>query len=154
MTVPNEYRRASAEFDALLAAIAEQAGLTTRHQAYTMLQGVLLAFRRRLTLEEGIVFVQILPPMLRALFVMDWDPQAEPVAVLDRAAWRREVRELRPNHNISPPSAIEDVATVLWRSMDQSSFAECLDKLPPFAREFWAPAGSRDLSSASGSAGP
>jgi uncharacterized protein (DUF2267 family) len=139
MTVPNEYRRASADFDALLAAIAEEAGLATRHQAYTTLQGVLLAFRRRLTAQEGILFVQVLPPMLRALFVMDWDPLAAPAPVLDRAAWRREVRELRPNHNISPPSAIEDVAAVLWRSVDPERFSRCLAQLPAFAREFWTP---------------
>jgi uncharacterized protein (DUF2267 family) len=99
----------------------------------------LLAFRRRLTAQEGILFVQILPPMLRALFVMDWAPLAAPAPVLDRAAWRREVRELRPNHNISPESAIEDVAAVLWRSVDPEPFRRCLAQLPAFAREFWTP---------------
>lgn len=138
MTVPSEYRRASAQFDDFLAAVAEEAGLTTSHQAYTTVQGVLVTFRRRLTLGQGMLFAQVLPPMLRALFVVDWDPHVQPSPVLDLSAWRREVQELRLNHNIAPASAIENVATVLWRSVDPSLFAACLERLPAFAREYWA----------------
>ena len=36
VTVPMEYRRASADFEAFLAEAADAAGLATRNQAYTM----------------------------------------------------------------------------------------------------------------------
>lgn len=138
MTVPSEYRCASAEFDNLLAEVAREADLTTSHQAYTTLQGVLLAFRKRLSLEEAIVFAQVLPPLVRALFVMDWDPQVPKEAVGHRSSWTRDVQKLRINHNISPTSAIENVVTVLRRHVDPETFESCLGKLPDFAKVFWA----------------
>lgn len=138
MTVPGEYRRASAEFDNLLAEVAGEADLTTSHQAYTALQGVLLAFRARLSLEEAIQFAQVLPPLVRALFVMEWDPRAPKKTVGDPGTWARDVQELRVNHNISPSSAVENVAAVLRRHVDSEMFESCLGKLPDFAKVFWA----------------
>jgi uncharacterized protein (DUF2267 family) len=49
------------------------AGLTTTNQAYTMVQGVLQVFRRRLEVNEAIRFLSVLPVGVRALFVADWD---------------------------------------------------------------------------------
>jgi uncharacterized protein (DUF2267 family) len=138
MTVPNEYRRASTEFDTILADVAREANLTTSHQAYTTLQGVLLAFRKRLSLEEAIQFAQVLPPLVRALFVVDWDPMAPKKAAGDPSAWARDVQELRINHNISPSSAVENVAAVLRRHVDTERLEVCLERLPHFARVFWA----------------
>ena len=143
MTVPSEYRRASAEFDDLLAELAREADLTTSHQAYTTLQGVLLAFRKRLSLEEAVQFAQVLPPLVRALFVVDWDPMAPKKPVGDRSAWARDVQSLRINHNISPLSAVENVAAVLRRHVDPERFESCLKKLPDFAKVFWASPPSR-----------
>ncbi len=138
MTVPNEYRQVSVDFQDFLAEVAVEADLTTSHQAYTTLQGVLLAFRKRLTLEEAIQFVQVLPPLLRALFVVKWEPSAPKQEVVDRSVWSRDVQELRLNHNISPSSAIFNVATVLRRHVDANDFEACLTRLPSFAREFWS----------------
>lgn len=137
MTVPNEYRRASAQFDDFLGEVANEAGLTTRHQAYTTLQGVLVTFRRRLTLQEAVIFVQVLPPMLRALFVEGWDPHTAQGPVLDQSAWSREIQELRINHNISPADANLFVSNVLWRSTDRAALSKCLSDLPAFATDFW-----------------
>lgn len=51
----------------------DTAGLGSTHQAYTMVQGVLQTFRRRLEISEAIRFAGVLPPVLRAIFVADWD---------------------------------------------------------------------------------
>jgi len=134
-----EYRLASQKFEAFLSEAAEEAGLTTRNQAYTMVQGVLLAFRRRLTLEEGIVFAQVLPPMLRALFISDWDPQEPPEQGWDRTLLTHEVQQLRGDHNFSPDTAIRDVAVALRRHVDEAAFEKCLARLPLPAWEFWSP---------------
>ena len=139
MTVPMEYRLASQKFEAFLSEVAEEAGLTTRNQAYTMLQGVLLAFRRRLTPEEGIVFAQVLPPMLRALFITDWDPHAPREQGWDRTVLTREVQQLRRNHNLSPDTAIRDVAAVLRRHANEAALEKSLARLPQPARDFWSP---------------
>ncbi|KXF76516.1 hypothetical protein ATN84_10620 [Paramesorhizobium deserti] len=139
MTVPMEYRLASQKFEAFLGEAAEEAGLTTRNQAYTMVQGVLLAFRRRLTLEEGIIFAQVLPSMLRALFISDWDPHELRTQGWERTVLTREVQQLRRYHNLSPDTAIRDVAVVLRRHVDEAAFERCLAHLPPPARDFWSP---------------
>ena len=87
MTVPIDYRQASAEFDTLLQDVARATGLQTRHQAFTTLQGVMFAFRSRLDPLQALRFVQILPPLLRGLFVADWKFDADPVPVGSPADW-------------------------------------------------------------------
>lgn len=138
MTVPMDYRYASQWFDDFLATAADEAALETRNQSYTMVQGVLQVFRRRLTLEEAIAFVQVLPPMLRALFVADWDPQEPRRTDWDRAVMTREVQELRVHHNFAPDTAISDVATALRRHVDEKAFERGLAHLSEPARGFWA----------------
>jgi uncharacterized protein (DUF2267 family) len=138
MPVPMEYRLASQDFDRFLAEVAEATGLATRNQAYTTTQAVLQAFRRRLDPAQAIAFAQVLPAMLRALFVMDWDPQEPRVADWDRAAMTEEVRRLRIDHNFSPDTAIADVARVLRGHVDAAAFARCLATLPPEAQAFWS----------------
>lgn len=137
-----EYRRASADFEAFLAEAAEAAGLATRNQSFTMVEGVLTAFRRRLTAAEGIAFVQALPPMLRALFVTAWEPEKAPLASWDRDALVREVQALREHHNFAPDTAIADVAAVVRRHVDPDAWAQALERLPPEARAFWTEAAS------------
>jgi len=135
-----EYRRASADFDAFLAEAAEAAGLTTRHQSYTMVEGVLLAFRRRLTLAEAIAFAQELPAMLRAMFVADWDPDAPRVESWDAASVLADVQGLREHHNFAPEGSVAAVASVLRRHVDRARFEAALVRLPAPARAFWATA--------------
>jgi uncharacterized protein (DUF2267 family) len=138
MPVPMEYRLASQDFDRFMGEVAQETGLATRNQAYTTTQGVMLCFRRRLSLNEAIAFAQVLPAMLRALFVMDWDV-SEPLAESwDRAAMTREVKQLRLDHNFSPDDAIENVACILRSHVDAPAFARCLAALPPAASEFWS----------------
>lgn len=140
MTVPMDYRRASDLFEALLKELADVAGLDTRNQAYTMLDGVFRAFRRRLSLADAIAFAQLLPPLLRALFIADWDHASPPATDWDRETLTREVQALRRHHNFAPDSAIADVTTVLRRHLHAEALDALLTRLPEGARAFWAEA--------------
>lgn len=137
MPMPMEYRRASADFDAFMLDLRDQAGLATTHQTYTMLQAVLQVFRRRLTVKEAVAFAGVLPPVLRAIFVSDWEIDEPRREFGSRATMSREARELRPDHNFSTETAIDDVASVLRRHIDAAAFERMLVRLPQEARAFW-----------------
>jgi uncharacterized protein (DUF2267 family) len=139
MPVPPEYRRASIEFEKFLLDAREAADLTTTNQTYTMVQGVLQAFRRRLTIPEAIRFAGALPPVLRAIFVTDWDVDEPRRSFGDRAEIIREVQSLRIDHNFAPDNAIEAVALALRKNIDEAQFDKELDTLPIAARKFWNP---------------
>lgn len=140
MPVPMEYRLASQDFDRFLIDVAEETAMTTRNQAYTTVQGVLLCFRRRLSIEDAIAFAQGLPAMLRALFVQDWDTTEPRKDTWDRAGMIAEVRQLRVDHNFSPDTSIRDVVCVIRRYVDHDGFERCLARLPLPARDFWSQA--------------
>ena len=137
MPVPSEYQRATDEFYKLLMDARDAAGLTTTNQAYTVVQGVFQAFRRRLRLEQAIQFLSVLPVGARALFVADWDVDEPNRPFEDRAEMTKEVRSLRPEHNFAPETAIHDVAGALRRNVDETAFERALSMLPDGAREFW-----------------
>lgn len=137
MPIPMEYQHASEEFERFLRLVVERTGLATRNQAYTTAQSVLLTFRRRLDVSEAIRFAGVLPPVLRAIFVADWDVRVPPRPFSSRAALTEEVRSLRRDHNFSPDSAIVDVAGALRACVDEAEFDRLLATLPPGAAEFW-----------------
>lgn len=116
----------------------DAAGLATTNMAWTMVEGVLLAFRRRLTVFEAIEFANVLPPLLRALFLGDWYPIGEPAPFSSREELAQEIHSLRAQHNFSPSNAIEAVAAALRSCVDEPSLERTLAKLPPLAAEFWA----------------
>jgi len=137
MPVPQEYKRASHDFDKFMVDARDISGLATTHQTYTMVQGVLQAFRRRLDVREALLFADVLPPVLRALFVADWDIDAPRRPFADRATMTREVQALRPDHNFAPDSSIGDVAAALRRNIDAAALERVLAALPPGAADFW-----------------
>ena len=137
MPMPMAYQHASEEFERFLRLVIERSGLTTRNQAYTTTQGVLLTFRRRLEIHDAIRFAGVLPPVLRAIFVADWDTQEPPRAFSSRAELLEEARSLRQDHNFSPDSAIADVAYALRACLDPAEFDRNLATLPPKAADFW-----------------
>jgi uncharacterized protein (DUF2267 family) len=140
MTVPAPFESAWRDFDRLLRDARDEAGLVTINQAYTMVEGVLRVFRRRLTLAEGIRFADTLPPLARALFVADWDTAAAPVPFGDRVAMASEVHDLRPDHNWAPDTAIHEVAWAMRRHVfRRSEFNAVLASLPEGAAQFWDP---------------
>ncbi len=138
MPVPMEYRLASQNFEQFLADVAEETGLGTRNQAFTTTQGVLVCFRRRLDLTDAIAFAQVLPAMLRALFVADWDPLQPTIDTWDRDTMISEVKQLRAGHNFSSETAIRDVALVVRRHADTALLERNLATLSPEARAFWS----------------
>lgn len=139
MTVPMEYRQASRDFDAFLVDARDTAMLQTTNQAFTMAEAVLTVFRRRLSVADALAFAAVLPPVLRALFVSGWDI-AEPIRPFaERDVLTREVQAFRGDHNVSPQTAIADVAAALGRHVDPAAFVRVLDRLPPAARAFWRP---------------
>jgi uncharacterized protein (DUF2267 family) len=137
MPVPAEYERASDQFYKLLIDARDSAGLGSTHQAYTMVQGVLQVFRRRLDTRESIRFAATLPPLVRALFVIDWEVDEPRRGFEDRADMTREVQSLRAAHNFAPDTAIKDVARSLKGYVDEAEFDRILATLPDGAIEFW-----------------
>jgi uncharacterized protein (DUF2267 family) len=137
MPVPQEYQRATDEFYDFLKDARDTAGLESTHQAYTMTQGVLWAFRRRLEFEDAIRFAAVLPAVLRAIFVADWDIDEPKRPFGSREDILGEVQATRARHNFAPDTAIADVATALRRHVDEDAFDRLLAELPAGAAEFW-----------------
>jgi uncharacterized protein (DUF2267 family) len=137
MPVPPDYQRLHDDFYAFLLDARDVAGLATTHITYTMVQGVLQVFRRRLGLADAVRFAAVLPAGVRALFTADWDPD-EPRRPFDSlAAMTSEVRTLRPDHNFATDTAIADVATALRRHVDLPAFDALLARLPEGSATFW-----------------
>jgi uncharacterized protein (DUF2267 family) len=141
MPMPWTYRQATREWQAFLAAAREAMDLTSDNAAYTAVQGVLRAFRRRLTPQQAIDFAQVLPAALRALFVADWRLDEGPVPPGTRAAWTAEAMALRPHHNLTPENCVEATALALRGSVLRGDLERVLATLPPFAAEFWSTPG-------------
>ncbi len=137
MPYPSEYQRATDHFSKFLTDTKIISGLGSVHQAYTMAQGVFQVFRRRLTIKDSIIFTSALNVGLRALYIADWDPD-ETILPFDSVDYmNREVKLLRPDHNLSTETAIQEVAKALRKNVDEKIFNEMLNKLPAEARNFW-----------------
>jgi uncharacterized protein (DUF2267 family) len=137
MTIPMELQHASEDFERFLSDARDISGLTTRNQAYTMVQGVLQVFRRRLDVRNALLFANALPPVLRAIFVADWNIDEPKRPFEDRSRMTREVQSLRKDHNFAPDTAIRDVAMALRRNMDENVLDRVLAALPEGAPDFW-----------------
>jgi uncharacterized protein (DUF2267 family) len=137
MPTPSEYQRASLDFEKFLLDAREVSGLATTNQVYTMVQAVLQTFRRRLTIPEAIYFAGVLPPILRSIFVADWNTNEPRRSFGDRAAMIQEVQSLRADHNFAPDTAIRDVAIALRKNVDETQLDSVLTNLPTLARDFW-----------------
>jgi uncharacterized protein (DUF2267 family) len=138
MTIPSEYQRASLDFERFMIDARDLAGLATTNMAWNMVVGVLQTFRRRLPVRDALRFASVLPPVLRAIFVADWNMDEPPVPFGDRAAMTREVQALRAAHNFSPDTAIHAVAGALRRHVDAAALDGVLATLPAAARDYWA----------------
>jgi len=139
MTLPFEYQNPTLQFERFMVDARDCAGLPTTNMAWNMVVGVLHAFRWRLSVPQALSFAAVLPPMVRALFIEDWD-LAQPVRPFGEAAdWLADVRSVRHRHNFSPPDAVASVATALRRHVDELAFERVLANLPPQARRYWQP---------------
>lgn len=135
--MPFEYQNASLQFERFMLDARDNAGLSTTNMAWNMVVGVLHTFRKRLTIEEALRFADVLPPVLRALFIEGWR-LSEPIPDFGTPEELLvEVRSVRPAHNFSPPNAIAAVAGALRKHVDVASLEKVLSSLPKGAREFW-----------------
>jgi len=137
VTIPMEYRQASADFDRFMLNARDIAALQTTNQAYTMVQAVFYAFRCRLEVTDALLFAEVLPPVLRAIFVAEWNLKEPAAPFAERRAMTREVQAFRGDHNISPDTAITDVAAALRRNVDEAMLDRVLARLPAGAVDFW-----------------
>lgn len=137
MTMPMEYERASQEFEQFMRDALDASELTTRHQVYTMVQGVFQAFRRRLDFRDAVRFANVLSPILRAIFVADWNVDEPKRPFESRYLMTKDVQSLRGEHNFSPETAIKNVATALRKNMNEATLDNVLATLPEGAAEFW-----------------
>jgi uncharacterized protein (DUF2267 family) len=141
MPMPWTYRQATREWQAFLAAAREAMDLTSDNATYTAVQGVMQAFRRRLTAQQAIDFAQVLPAVLRALFVADWRLDEGPVPPGSREDWTAEAMALRPHHNLTPANCVAATALALRKSVLRDDLERVLATLPAFAAEFWSTPG-------------
>jgi uncharacterized protein (DUF2267 family) len=137
MTVPLAYLNAGDDFLKLLMDARDEAMLQTHHQSFTMVDAVLQIFGRKLDESQAIRFAGVLPPAVRALFIAGWRSGGPREAFSSRADMTRDVQRVRGDHNVSPESAIRDVARALRKHVDGPSFDAVLATLPKGAVDFW-----------------
>jgi uncharacterized protein (DUF2267 family) len=135
---PFAYGVARQTFLDVLEAVREEAALSTTNQAFTVLEGVLRVFRRRIDVQDSLRFADTLPVALRALYVHDWDIAAERRPFDDPLHLAHEVRSLRRRHNSAPDSAVSDVARAVRPFVVTPDFDDLLGSLPAGARQFWS----------------
>jgi len=137
MPIPWTYRHSSKEFSAFLNDAKERMNLVSDNSTYTAVDAVFQVFRKRLSAEQGLAFAGVLPSVLRAIFVKDWNVSQEPALFLARAEMTKEAQLVRRHHSLTPDNAIEATAWALRRSMDQRDLDKVLASLPDGARDFW-----------------
>ena len=137
MPMPWTYRHASKEWRAFLDDVKERMSLESDNMAYTAVDAVLQVFRRRLNAQEGLEFASVLPTVLRAIFVHNWDVTEPRAEFYDREKLVSEVKAVRVNHNLTPDNAIEATAWAVRRTTNRRDFERVLAKLPAEARDFW-----------------
>jgi len=137
MPVPRNYYHATEQFENFLLVARDAADLQTTNMAWNMVVGVLEAFRRRLKLEDAIIFANSLPSGIRALFVADWDPYEEKREFADEASLLEEVKSVRNQHNFSPDNAHQAVVIAMRRAVNTEELDACLRKIGDEAFNFW-----------------
>lgn len=138
MPMPWGYRHAERDFKDFLSGIRDEMSLDSDNMAYTAVDGVFQTFRRRLTPVQAMAFGDVLPELLRALFLYRYDVLATPVPFASRDVMTREARSVRKDHNLTPANAIEATARVLRRHVRQRDFDRVLADISPEAVAFWS----------------
>jgi uncharacterized protein (DUF2267 family) len=137
MPYPYEYAVATQTWLDVLDAVRDETDLSTRNQAFTVLEGVLLVFRRRLEVQDSLRFADQLPVAVRALYVHDWDLSLTRLRFRAPLELAGEVRSLRPEHNFAGPTSVPDVARAVRRFVHRVRFDAVLATLPEGAVDFW-----------------
>ena len=138
MPMPWGYRHAQKHFQSFIADARDGMDLASDNMTYTAVDGVFQTFRRRLTPRQVMAFADVLPELLRALFVHGYDPEARPLPFAPRAELVREAQQVRRHHNLTPDTAIVATARALRRHMRQMDLDRVLENIGPEAEAFWA----------------
>ena len=138
MTVPQEYVHASRDFDRFMSDFMEISMLETHHRAYAVVRAVLHVFRDHLPVDDALKFAEILPAVLRAIFVENWHPSTDTRPFPDRAQLILEVKANRHDHNLASESSISDVAAALRRNVNGTDLDRVLAARPAGAVAYWA----------------
>ena len=112
--------------------------MTSDNMTYTAVQGVLLTFRRRLAPREVMAFADLLPAVLRALFVAGWDPEAPPVPwARPRRRWRPRPAPCARTTTSRRPRPIARSPALCARTIRQLDLDRVLAAIGPEAQAFW-----------------
>jgi len=82
-------------------------------------------------------FANALPPVLRAIFVEDWNLASPVTPMPGMEELRAEVKAIREAHNFSTDTAIAEVALALRQNMNELDYGRMLKNLPAEAATYW-----------------
>ena len=102
MPMPWAYRHATKDFRTFLDDVKARADLISDNSVYTALGAVFQVFRRRLSVDEGLLFASVLTAVLSAILFRHWQPADEPAPFGTRQEMNAEVQEIRKHHNLTP----------------------------------------------------
>ena len=137
MPYPPDFETASRDFDRFLDLLKVEADVGTRHQAFQIAHAVFRVFRDHLSIADALLFADALPPLLRAMFVEDWQPVADPPPFPEREQLVAEVLAVRADHSFAGQHSIAHVARCLGMVGDANRLSLALSSLPESARQFW-----------------
>lgn len=137
MPMPYTYRHASEEWRAWLSGLRADTMVPSDNTLYTATEAVLKSFRARLTPQQALAFADLLPTVLRAIFVSGWDIDAPLQDWPDREKLRREMLAWRRHHNVSPPDLLDHLLAAIPASMRALDLDRVLNGIGPQAKAFW-----------------
>ena len=137
MPMPFAYRSATKDFEKFLEDLLSVSSLATSNQCYTQTRAVFLVFRSHVEPQVALDFANALPPVLRAIFIEDWNLAAPVTPMPGKERLLAEVKAIREAHNFSTDTAIAEVALALRRNMNKLDYDLMLQKLPAEAAQFW-----------------
>ena len=137
MPMPQEITQASKQFMELLGDLKEGSFLQTHNQSYAMLRAVLHEFRKYMTIGQAIAFANGLPTIVRAIFVENWKPAAQPSAPLSRRDFVDAVITRLSPHHVPPDSIVSDVFALLAARGEPAKIADVIDSLPTELKQLW-----------------
>ena len=137
MPMPFTYRHATDEFRDFLAKLRQETLIASDNVLYTGTEAVLHSFRARLTVQQAVDFANLLPAVLRAIFVQDWNTAKARQPWPDRQTLRAEMLALRRDHNVCPQGLLEALLTAIPATMRRLDLDRLLESIGPEATDFW-----------------
>ena len=137
MTIPSAYRSTTQDFEKFLKDLLAISSLATSNQCYTQTRSVFLVFRSHVEPQVALDFANALPPVLRAIFIEDWNLASPVTPMPGKSELLAEVKSVREAHNLSTDTAIAEVALALRQNMNELDYGLMLKNLPAEAAMYW-----------------